>query len=209
MGLRLSVLGEPVVSVNGAAMRLKPRKVLALLAFLAVTGSRHSRDFLAEMLFPRLGRERARAGIRQGLTVLRSGVGSELICSDGDMVWLNHESDMWIDLREAARPVQAREDAERVDQLFRGEFLRGFRLPDAPAFDDWQRSQEESARALHVTVLKKLVESCREANEHDTAIHYGRRWLSFDPTDEAGHRSLMESYAAAGRRAEAFRQYER
>ena len=206
--LRLSFLGEPVVTLDGAAVRLKPRKALALLVYLAVTARRHSRDALAELLFPTLSRDRARAGIRQCLSVVRRSLGDDFLRSDGDSVWLE-PGGFWLDVREIERADASREALEHKEQLYRGEFLSGFFLKDARGFDSWQRSVEQSCRKERASVLKRLSEICFSARETDEAINHADRWLELDPTDEAAHRMLMQSYALAGKRAEALRQYAR
>jgi DNA-binding SARP family transcriptional activator len=50
--LRISLLGVPRVERDGKAVPIRRRKVLALLAFLAVTRQPHSRDGLATMFWP-------------------------------------------------------------------------------------------------------------------------------------------------------------
>jgi DNA-binding SARP family transcriptional activator len=69
--LALSFLGAPLVELNGSQIHLKRRKVLALLAYLAITGRRHTKDALAETFYPERTRERAYSGIRQTLSILR------------------------------------------------------------------------------------------------------------------------------------------
>jgi DNA-binding SARP family transcriptional activator len=207
--LRLSFLGDPSISLNGEAIRLKPRKTLALLAYLCLTGQRHSRDALAELLFPRLGRERARAGVRQCLSVLRRSLGVDVIRSDGETVWFDAGEGVWSDVREAMERATTLEALERMEKLFRGDFLSGFFLRDAPGFDSWQRSLEESFRSDHVAILKKLAEIHLGVKELGAAIETARRWSALDSTDEGAHRALMQAYALAGQRAEALREYER
>jgi DNA-binding SARP family transcriptional activator len=56
--LVLRLLGPPLGEREGLAVEVKLRQAVALLAHLAVSGQRHSRDELAEMLFPHEERER-------------------------------------------------------------------------------------------------------------------------------------------------------
>ena len=53
------------------------RKVLALLSYLAVTATHHSRDEPAELLFNRKDMEHARSYLRQTLSLLRYAIGKE------------------------------------------------------------------------------------------------------------------------------------
>jgi DNA-binding SARP family transcriptional activator len=159
--LRLSFLGAPLVVVDGASIDLRPRKVLALLAYLADSSDRHSRDALADLLYPHQERDRARAGLRQCLSILRRSVGGEWIGVDNDYVWLAPGKGLWTDIDEVR---SARDRAERqiggnisaavklldeTEQLFRGEFLSGFFLRDSPGFESWHRAQTGKSRQGH------------------------------------------------------------
>jgi DNA-binding SARP family transcriptional activator len=73
--LTVSLLGPPRIQRNGATVVIRRRKVLALLAYLAVREGEHGRDALAELLYPRLDRLRAAAGLRYSLSLLRSAWG--------------------------------------------------------------------------------------------------------------------------------------
>jgi DNA-binding SARP family transcriptional activator len=220
--LRVSLLGPPVVEAGEEPVSLKPRKVLALLAYLAATNSRHTRDTIAELLNPTLGRERARAGFRQCLSLLRASVGEEWIRSDADGVSLEHGVRLWTDLREIKRLWLEGTRADRAgdtalalrlageaEALFRGEFLQGFSLRDSAPFEVWQRAEEESCRRDHITLLTRLVALLRSTGDDEGAIGPANRWLNLDPCDETAHRELMRLYAVTGRRSEALHQYER
>ena len=49
-GLALYLLGAPRIERDGVPIRLDRRKATALLAYLAVTGVRHRRDSLVNLL---------------------------------------------------------------------------------------------------------------------------------------------------------------
>ena len=209
--LRLSFLGPPIVTKDGETITLTDKKPLALLAYLAVNGAGHSRDALAELLFPRLGRERGRAGLRQCLSILRQTVGEEWIRSEGDTVTLQPRRGLWVDALEIDRKgsERTRSSLKAIERLFRGDFLEGFFLRDAVGFESWQRSQEERLRQIHTRILGQLTSLLLGTNDFDLAIPYARSWLKVDPLDEEGHRALMRALAVSGKRAEALRQYER
>jgi predicted ATPase/DNA-binding SARP family transcriptional activator len=190
---------------------VKPRKVLALLAYLAVEPGRHSRDALADLLFPELGRDRARAGVRQCLSTLRRALGGDWVGSDADAVWLEPGEGLWVDAREvtARGATRPRERLEGLDRLFRGDFLAGFFVRDAAEFESWQRSVEEALRREHARILLDLASSHLRSSAPAEATECAQRLLAIDPLNEAGHRALMESYALLGRRSEALQQFER
>ena len=75
--LALYLLGPPRVYRDGTAVGFDRRKVLALLAYLAVSSHRHSRDETSELLFSGEDRERARANLRQTLSLLGRTIGED------------------------------------------------------------------------------------------------------------------------------------
>ncbi len=50
--VRLSLLGAPLLEVEGVPIELERRKTLALLAYLAGSGKNQSRETLAALLWP-------------------------------------------------------------------------------------------------------------------------------------------------------------
>jgi DNA-binding SARP family transcriptional activator len=84
--LKLSFLGSPRIERGGIAVELKLRKSIALLAYLVVTGQRHSRDALAELLYAEKDRTDSRSDVRRALSVLRGAIGGEFLESDRNSV---------------------------------------------------------------------------------------------------------------------------
>ena len=70
--LRLALLGPPVVLRDGLAVTFDTRKAVALLALLAVTGREHSREQLADLLWPEADSAKGRASLRRTLSVTAS-----------------------------------------------------------------------------------------------------------------------------------------
>ncbi len=58
--LKLYLLGSPRVEVDDVRVELKPRKALALLIYLALTGEYQSRDTLATLFWPEASQRDAR-----------------------------------------------------------------------------------------------------------------------------------------------------
>ena len=69
-GLRVSLLGTPRFERDGLAIEIRPRKNVALIAYLALTGQSHSREALITLLWPELEPSRARSGLRRNLSML-------------------------------------------------------------------------------------------------------------------------------------------
>jgi DNA-binding SARP family transcriptional activator len=125
-GLSLLLLGPPRIELEGEAVALKRRKVLALLAYLAVTARPHDRDHLAELLYPEVDRDRAAAGLRQSLSYLRESLGARWVESGPREVSLPHGKGLYLDvaefrhlLKRAGPAAGGMEDESRLEQLAR------------------------------------------------------------------------------------------
>src|ERR671927_1792433 len=66
----ISLLGTPRTEVGGEPLEVDTRKAIALLAYLAVTRRRHTRDALAGLLWPEYNQTRARPALRRTLSSL-------------------------------------------------------------------------------------------------------------------------------------------
>src|SRR5439155_15956691 len=97
---------------------------------------------------------------------------------------------------------------QRAARLPLGEFLEGFSLRDAPAFDDWVRFQREYWHLRTSEVFDRLSQMQFEAGELEAAIETVSRWLVLSPLHEDAYRRLMRLHFAAGDRAAALHAYD-
>src|SRR5207253_3527733 len=107
---------------------------------------------------------------------------------------------------EAHRNLLAR--LQRATGLPRGEFLEGFSLRDAPAFDDWVRFQREYWHLRTSEVFDRLSQMQFEAGELEVAIETVNRCLVLAPLHEDAYRRLMRLHFAAGDRYAALHAYD-
>ena len=203
--LAIAVLGAPRVERDGKPLRVDTRKAIALLVYVAVTGQTHRREALAELLWPRQDPERARGALRRTLSVLRSGLGGEWLFADTYGVRLEG-GDIGLDVARFRALLAASRLREAV-ALYRGDFLEGFGLRDAPAFDEWQAHQADELRRECARALERLVSEAERDGDQAAAIADARRWLALDPLHEPAHRALMRVQALAGDRGAALLQY--
>src|SRR5207245_4837341 len=167
--LHLKLLGPPEVRHADQILLFSTRKELALLIYLAVEGRVHLRKKLSEQFWPEGDAKHGRAALRITLLHLRhmlsEGTGVDPVphlLITHDTLGLDFTSAIELDLHplhEAWTLARASthtaltlpEDTrrtllaqlQRAASLPRGEFLQGFSLRDAPAFDDWVRFQRE------------------------------------------------------------------
>ena len=79
--LTLHLLGSPRVELDGEEVHISRRKVVALLAYLAVTGRSHQRDALATLLWPE--HSASRANLRYTLSTLNRELGGDVVAACG------------------------------------------------------------------------------------------------------------------------------
>ncbi len=220
--LALSLLGPPRIERDGMLIDVDTRKAIALIAYLAVTRQRHSRDALAALLWPEYDQSHARATLRRTLSTLNKALDGPWLEVDRETIGLNPDSDLQIDVNSFHdllaecqshhhRPAEAcpacLDPLTKAVLLYHGDFLAGFSLRDSPNFDDWQFYQADSLRRELASALERLVYCHSSQGNFDPAIAYARRWLSLDRLHEPAYRQLMQLYTWAGQRAAALHQY--
>jgi DNA-binding SARP family transcriptional activator/predicted ATPase len=221
MRLDLTLFGSPRAVRAGAPLRFPRRKTLALLAYLAATGQPHGRDALGALFWPEADQSQARGNLRHTLSELRQVAGPDVLTTEGEQVVLTAgaaEVDVATFHGRLAEVAAHRHDQAGVCDgclaalatavgLYRGDFLAGFSLRDAPDFDTWQTYQSEALRLELAVALEKLATGLAARRQVEQALPLALRWLALDPPNEVGHRLLMRLYAATGDRSAVARQY--
>lgn len=213
--LRLFLFGPPRLERNGRPLTITRRKGLALLAYLAITRQPQSRESLAAFLWPEQDQSSALSNLRRDLSRLRRDLQEDILLVDRNTLALKTDADLQVDVLEFEQlTAAAREDAtpqHRLNQaiaLYTEEFLAGFHLPDAAAFEEWRFFQAEGLRRSLAEALDQLVRVFQAQGEYEVAIDHARRRLALDNLHEPSHRMLMTLYALAGQPAAALRQYQ-
>ncbi|MBV9282462.1 MAG: AAA family ATPase, partial [Chloroflexi bacterium] len=217
-GLDVAVLEAPDVRFDGRRLTFPTRKTLALLIYLAVEGGPQRRDSLAVLLWPDSDEEHARRSLRITLTflraVMREAGGDRWLTADRDTVELAG-SPFALDLDVLCRGYESARRPGGPDvpalpaasQVYRGDFLAGFSLPDAPEFDTWVSLQRELSYRRAETVFERLTQTLADAGDLAAAIEAAARRLAHDPLSEGAYRSLMRLYLAADNRGAALQAY--
>lgn len=208
--VRLHFLGPPRLERDGRIVDPDTRKATALLAYLALSGERPSRDWLAAFLWPDYDESRAKAALRRTLSALKTAVGPNILYSTREAISLPPER-VWCDVTEFRRLLAGSADGggweTAVNTLYRDDFLSGFSLRDSLPFDDWQVMMAQTLRRELETALEKLVSRAIARGAWEPALALARRWLALDPLREEAHCQLMRIYAAQGQANAALRQY--
>ena len=147
--------------------------------------------------------------------------GVRLLTVDGDLLGVDQRG-IELDLRtlEAAVSLARSETSETplegskghdaigglnlIDRLegtlgaYRGEFMEGFSLEDAPEFELWLEAERGRWRVLFGELCERLSRLQSEAGGLEEAMRTTRLWTSHAPLEEVAHRRLVELLSAAG-----------
>ncbi len=215
--LEILLLGGLHIKQNDAPVSgFMSSKVPALLAYLAATGRPHQREALAGLLWGEMPDAAAANNLRQALSNLRKLFDSHLLITR-DTVAFNPATPRFLDVEtftdllrlSSGQPAGQRAGLLRQAlTLYRGEFLEGFYVRDAPDFEDWALVERVRLRDLALHGLDALVQLLLESGEYDDASDAARRLLTFDPWREETHRQLMLLHARMGRWSAALAQYD-
>lgn len=211
--LALKLLGIPKLELNGAPIPFKTNKSQALLYYLVTMPGFHSRDLLADLLWPQMQTQQARKNLRDALSQLRIHIGDYLRVDNQKLAFVDtlpYQSDV-ADFRrqvEHGRQVDDLATIEKGLALYQGKFLAGFRVLDAQPFDHWVTIQREMLHSLALAAMEWLANAYFQQGAYAASIEQARRVLDLDPCQESVHRLLMELYTVSGQRTAAIRQYE-
>jgi len=230
--LRLRLLGGLQVFLGERPVTgLVSAKAQALLCYLAVTGRPHFRTSLAGLLWSEKSEAAALTNLRQALTALRRLFAPYLTITR-QTVAFNRDAPYWLDVEEFERlvdweggrlegwesgylspslPVSQSTNISALRQaveLYQGDFLEGFYVRGAPAFEEWTLVEKERLRSQALQALHILATHHVRQGEYALAIHYTARLLALDPWREEAHRQMMWLLAHTGQRSAALAQYE-
>ena len=215
--LDIRLLGPPEIRVGGERLSFRSAKALALLAYLAVAGEMKPRESLAALFWPESKGSRARANLRNTLNYLRDGLprtpGGESphLIIERDRLGFDFASAYALDTAAVSRAMETRrlDPLQQAVNVYRGDFLEGFSVAGAPAFDDWTRFQREQWHRRLSAIYERLTHLQAERGGIADALQTASLWLAHSPLDEKAQRQMMRLLTRDGRRHEALAQYER
>jgi serine/threonine-protein kinase len=184
-------------------------KVVGLLAHLAVpaVGRFVRRDHLVALLWPELDQTHARAALRKTLHQVRAAMGAEVLRSRGGEEVALHATALWCD----AAAFTAAADAGFLLQaleVYRGDLLPGFHLPDCAEFDRWLEEERGAARERAAAAAWALAQRFEGDARLSDAAGMARRSVRYSWHDERALRRAVAMLDRVGDRAGALRLYE-
>jgi TolB-like protein len=211
--VQLQTLGQTLVRRRGdsgdEALYLQPKR-LAVLAYLAAARPRglHRRDSLLVVFWPEHDEERARNALSQTLYAIRHELGADVLVSEGHELVGVSATGLSCDAVEFEERLE-HGHLEQALRLYRGEFLTGLHVGDAPAFDRWQEAEAWRLRRRAWEAAATLAHRAESDEIPLAAIHWLEQALELLPTDEALLRRLVVLTDSLGDRAGALRAYGR
>ncbi|MEZ4864258.1 MAG: BTAD domain-containing putative transcriptional regulator [Caldilineaceae bacterium] len=213
--LELVLLGNPEIRLAGQPLpRLRSAKTYALLYYLAVTRRTQPRTVLAGLFWGDVDEYYARRNFNRTLSDLAQFVGDHLLI-ERQAVAFAPQQPHWLDvavLEKAATThptLQSVASLASAADLYRGDFLDGFYVQDAPEFEQWVLSERTRLRVSALHLHQALAEFYTARGDLAQAMDYTRRILQLEPWREEAHRQLMLLLAQSGQRSAALTQYER
>lgn len=212
--LELTLFGSPEVRSNGQLVSgFRTGKAQALLYYLAVTGRPHSRSTLAGLLWGDQPEAAARASLSKCLSNLCDLLGGAVLV-ERQTAAFNRTCPYQLDTEHFLASISAPPTTETLPRLqstlalYRGDFLEGFYVRDAPEFEQWLLTQRAQYRESALSGLHTLAMYAEQQGNLPAAIAHTRRLLVLEPWREEAHRLLMRLLARSGQRAAALAQFE-
>ncbi|HEX6060207.1 MAG TPA: tetratricopeptide repeat protein [Gemmatimonadaceae bacterium] len=179
-------------------------KRLALLVYLATARPRgfHSRDTLLALFWPESDDERARNSLRQALHHLRRSLGEAAIVGRGDREVGVDGTLVHCDAAAFDEAIEGRQ-WETAVELYRGDFLPGLFVQDAPDVERWLDDDRARRRRDASAAAWLLAEASEREGDFAAAERWARKAVEVDPEDESQpHRlaALLERARGAASR---------
>lgn len=202
--LRVRLLGELTVDVDGRRVEVPGGRTRSLFAWLALHRGSHRRSEVAARFWPDILDTSARASLRTAAWALRRALGpaaDDALIATRDRVGISAGPSVWSDLAAFEALVAAGRLGEAVD-ICQGEVL-------ADLDDEWVLEARSEHNDRLVDVLGRLAAASEASGAPEAALEWTRRRAALDPLAEDVHRDLIRRLIAAGDRVRAIAAYER
>ncbi len=217
--LEIVLFGTPQLMKNGQLLTgFISNKAPALVYYLVTTGQIHSRNALAGLLWGDFPETKARKNLRDVLSNLRGIIGEHLTITR-QTVTFNRQVPYELDVEVFTKALTDGNKQGAVQgatigllqtavDVYKGDFLAGFYVSQAPAFEEWLRAERDRFNQQAAQALHQITRHFAEQKQYTSGIVYVSRLLAMEPWREDAHRQLMQLLAWNGQRSAALAQYE-
>ncbi len=222
--LEIRLFGQISVQEGGQPLSGLSAKALELLCYLLLHRERgHTRETLAEVLWPEVGDSHSKKYLRQAIWQLHSTLASrqnqseseELLILRPGWVRVNPKAAWWLDVAAFEKAYDTCCDTpggeltdpqaqalEAAVVLYRGDLTEAW-------YQDWCIYERDRLQLTYLAMLEQLMGHCEARRRYAKGVAYGQCILRYDPARECTYRHLMRLYYRAGDRTTALRQYDR
>jgi DNA-binding SARP family transcriptional activator len=194
--------------LDGATVDGLRRKNRALLFYIAAQGRPIPREKLLAFFWPDHERSAAQPILRTMIHDLHTHLGEAVQADDRNIALA---PDTFVDVQFFSTTLHASPDPQELAEvldLYKGDFLEGFTLPDASQFDDWAAAERERYRLMAMNGFADLSHRLEADRQVASALGCARRALAFNPFQEDLQRDVMRLLYLNGDRAGVIRQYD-
>jgi DNA-binding SARP family transcriptional activator/predicted ATPase len=207
--LKLQLFGQSRIWLDGRQIKINRRKSRGVVYYLAASQRPVQRQQLIDLFWIDLSRKSAQQTLRTTLHGLHQSLGDALEVEETNV---HLTDDAQVDVRSFENIMNVKDiklvELEKGLELFQGDFLQDFYLPDSAAFEDWVIVQREQYRRMAMRgfhLLSKLHES---QQNYSAALDAIDRALLIEPLQEDLQREAMRLVYLAGDRPGAIRRYD-
>jgi DNA-binding SARP family transcriptional activator len=196
--LELQCFGAPTARLDGstAPAQVLWHKPFALLVYLALSPHRtRTRAHLYNLLWPDKPDDQARQSLNTAVSRLRVDLGADRLTSAGDALTLADRA-LRVDAIQFEALLEA--NAGAALDLLVGDFLEGFDVEGAAAFELWSAERRTHFRACGVTAWLQIGAAALDSARHGDAVSAARHALALEPFSEPAMTLLMRTQALSG-----------
>ncbi len=189
MSIVCNIFGIPSIKKGNAEVSFPYKKAKAIFFYLLVN-NHSTRDELASLFWDELSDSLAKKNLRNALYQIRSILGDDiLLSSEKSLVVLN------TDIITYTNP-EALSEPEIFIKAYKGEFLQGFSIKNAPLFEQWytqakQQYKEKYIQNLYISINE---EKTKPEINWNKIIKYAKLLTEVDDFDERAYQILLEGY---------------
>jgi len=223
--LTVNVLGGLALKYPAEELvQMRSRKAEALLVYVLLSEKEaFEREELATLFWEDMPEQEALTNLRVTLAAVKKAVPDALVISRR-RVSFNPEARVSCDALALSSVTRDHlgEDYSRTEQSlencrlitaelgkYKGDFLQGFFIRNALAFDDWASYKREILRNTLINSAQIIIGNFYRFGEHREGITLANQLLFLDPFNEAAYQWLIKLYAADGQRDAALSLFEK
>lgn len=188
------LLGNPMIYKNNKQIIFPYKKAEALFYYMLIE-KRVSRDILVNLFWGTVTEEVAKKNLRNAVYMIKKAFDEDVLLSpQRAIITLNPEICFQIDLEKF---IQSKEK----DFLgnYGGDFLEGFFVKDAEAFEEWMLDLRDRYKDLYVYKLHQETNIAYENQDYKKVEAHCKSLIGMDEFDERAYRQLMMIYKEQGK----------